>query len=374
MKVKIENHFVRVILPIFLGSLVLSACKTAPKPVFRPSLEEQLSKENILSSEEGLVDGESVVDIERLNSDQELLTLHALSEQEEIVKESEPFLSKDIAKQAQVPASYLKEDSVYHEVSEQETLYSIAKRYGSTPFDIARLNNINDITQIKVGAVLLIKEAVYAEKKEDPSTGSAGKENTQVLAPELSEPINHEDVSTISQPIGGILSYSDDNWRKEHSQTNQAVAINDNKEDSQRTGDQVSEVNLISSGKTKKNHGITWQWPIQGVVTKTLKEDGQSDLKGIEILAKTQKVFSSADGEVIYAGQDIPAYGKMIIVKHSPKWFSVYANNGKLLVKEGQNITRGSHISDLKTDKKQAKLYFEIRQNGVSINPMTVLP
>ena len=51
-----------------------------------------------------------------------------------------------------------------------------------------------------------------------------------------------------------------------------------------------------------------------------------------------QTIYSASNGMVVYSGQGLPLYGKLIIVKHNETYLSAYAHNKKLLVKEGDEV------------------------------------
>ena len=117
-----------------------------------------------------------------------------------------------------------------------------------------------------------------------------------------------------------------------------------------------------------------WGWPLQGpVIGRYSAADKLS--KGIRIAARQgQPVFASLGGKVAFA-TNIRGYGNLIILQHGTSHASVYGHNSKLLVKEGQTVSKGQKIAeagDLDADRVQ--LYFEIRQNGKPVNPLSVLP
>ena len=56
-------------------------------------------------------------------------------------------------------------------------------------------------------------------------------------------------------------------------------------------------------------------------------------------------------------------------------YLSAYAHNSNILVKEGQNVTKGQKIAEVgNTDAPQAKLHFEIRRLGKPVDPAKYLP
>lgn len=117
-----------------------------------------------------------------------------------------------------------------------------------------------------------------------------------------------------------------------------------------------------------------WAWPVQGAVIGRYSAADKLS-KGIRIAARQgQPVFASLGGKVAFA-TNIRGYGNLIILQHGPAHASVYGHNSKLLVKEGQTVSKGQKIAeagDLDADRVQ--LYFEIRQNGKPLDPLSVLP
>ena len=62
-------------------------------------------------------------------------------------------------------------------------------------------------------------------------------------------------------------------------------------------------------------------------------------------------------------------------VKHNATYLSAYAHNRKILVKEGQRVSRGQKIAEMgNTDADSVKLHFEIRKQGKPVDPALHLP
>jgi lipoprotein NlpD len=119
---------------------------------------------------------------------------------------------------------------------------------------------------------------------------------------------------------------------------------------------------------------LDWAWPTSGKVIAGFSEG--SNLKGIDIGGKAgQPVLASAAGRVVYAGAGLRGYGKLVIVKHNNTYLSAYAHNREILVKEGQQVSKGQKIGEMgDTDADQVKLHFEIRRLGKPIDPAKFLP
>ena len=119
---------------------------------------------------------------------------------------------------------------------------------------------------------------------------------------------------------------------------------------------------------------VAWMWPATGKLVTGSSEN--PNLKGIDISGRAgQPVVASASGKIVYAGTGIRGYGKLVIVKHNATWLSAYAHNREILVKEGQQVTKGQQIAEMgNTDADQVMLHFEIRHHGTPVDPLKLLP
>lgn len=127
------------------------------------------------------------------------------------------------------------------------------------------------------------------------------------------------------------------------------------------------------STQPKKPSKLYWAWPLKGRI---LKKFSKTNNKGIDIDGKIgQDVKSTAAGKVVYSGNSLPGYGNLLIIKHNDLYLSAYANNSRLLVKEGQFVKKQQVIAKVgRVRGKPSSLHFEIRKNGEPINPLKYLP
>ncbi|MGH8522777.1 MAG: peptidoglycan DD-metalloendopeptidase family protein [Gammaproteobacteria bacterium] len=118
---------------------------------------------------------------------------------------------------------------------------------------------------------------------------------------------------------------------------------------------------------------IQWQWPARG---KPLPADSASSRQGVDLLGQPgQPIWAAAAGEVVYSGDGLVGYGKLIIIRHDDVYLSAYAHNRRLLVQEGHRVARGQQIAEMgNSGSRQVKLYFEIRRNGRPVPPLRYLP
>lgn len=123
----------------------------------------------------------------------------------------------------------------------------------------------------------------------------------------------------------------------------------------------------------KLQHHGKWQWPTQGRLGSQMGTPLEK--KGITIFGKPkQPIYAAADGVVAYAGNGLPGYGHLILIKHADNLLTAYAFNSANLVKEGQLVKAGQHIAQMgQLDSGQWGLHFEMRSKGQVINPMRYL-
>ena len=85
----------------------------------------------------------------------------------------------------------------------------------------------------------------------------------------------------------------------------------------------------------------TWYWPVRGKVIKTFSSKPLGN-KGVDISgAHKRPIYASAAGIVVYSGQGVRGYGKLLIIKHNENYLSAYAFNWRNLVKEGDAVKVG---------------------------------
>jgi len=97
--------------------------------------------------------------------------------------------------------------------------------------------------------------------------------------------------------------------------------------------------------------------------------------KGLDIAAKIgTPIKAVADGKVTYSGA-MGGYGKLIIIDHGNGITTRYGHCSKLYVKVGTQVTAGDLIAAVGNTGNSTgpHLHFEIRQNGVYVNPTNYL-
>lgn len=128
--------------------------------------------------------------------------------------------------------------------------------------------------------------------------------------------------------------------------------------------------------------GMTLAWPTQGEVTSLFgwqpNQTGPGMIlhKGIDIAApKGTPVYAVLPG-VVVSVRESPEFGLVVEVDHGGGLSTVYAHLDTAAVKENQRLARGDRIGNVGDtgDAGTPHLHFEVRKDGVEIDPMTVLP
>lgn len=257
-------------------------------------------------------------------------------------------------------AGHSKEVTKNHTVQKGDTLYSIAQTYNVDYKDLAIWNNLENPGAINIGQQLMLsspnqmtKPSVFALPDLEPSS------IIQQPIPESTSAV----VLLKNEPKSLKLPYSEQAIARLKSSENVLPTAIENSK---------NEKPVELDDTARDNGGTKWIWPTEGRISSHFSES----TKGIDISGKTgQPVLASAAGKVVYSGTGLRGYGQLIIVKHNSSYLSAYAHNNKLLVKEGQTVSRGQIIAEMgNTDSKLVRLHFEIRKNGKPVDPLKYLP
>jgi lipoprotein NlpD len=119
-----------------------------------------------------------------------------------------------------------------------------------------------------------------------------------------------------------------------------------------------------------------WQWPTEGSVVSRFGNSGANSIgSGIAIGGRNgQPVRAAAPGRVVYAGGGLIGYGQLLIIMHNDTYLTAYGHNARLLVDQGDTVARGQQIAEMGLGpEREPRLHFEIRRNGVPVDPLPYL-
>jgi len=224
-----------------------------------------------------------------------------------------------------------------HVVKPGETLISIARRNGMSLSALARANNINPYTRVNVGDRITV-----------PADGRKLAANTvPARKPAQPQPAPVEVVASVPTQTANVAK----------------LEVNEDKP---------------AASKAEPAGSIpTFRWPVRGRIIAgfgTKANGTQND--GINLAVPEGTPIKAADyGVVAYAGNELKAYGNLVLVRHPNGYVSAYANASELLVKRGDNVKRGQVIARAGQtgNVNSPQLHFEIRKGSMPIDPTKYL-
>lgn len=114
-------------------------------------------------------------------------------------------------------------------------------------------------------------------------------------------------------------------------------------------------------------------WPAQGRLTQYFAWYH----KALDIANSSAPPVLAADsGRVVVAGwPDNYGYGNRVVIDHGNGTRTLYAHLSQIYVTVGQTVSRGSAVGQMGSTGRSTgtHLHFEVIQNGVHINPLSVL-
>src|SRR6202453_1600094 len=217
-----------------------------------------------------------------------------------------------------------------HVVNHGDTLLSIARRNHVPVAELARANNLDASTKLRLGMKLTVPGAkVAAAAPPSPATkmaaAPAGPPQTAHLAQATTK---IEDAPATETPVKA----------------------------SEATGALP-----------------TFRWPVRGkVITAYGAKANGKDNDGINLaVPEGTPVKAAEDGVVAYAGNELKGYGNLVLLRHSNGFVTAYAHASEILVKKGDVIKRGQTIAKSgQTGSVTApQLHFEIRKGSTPVDP-----
>ena len=224
---------------------------------------------------------------------------------------------------------------VYHRVKKDETLYSIAKLYGTSVDNLEKNNNIPDAKKIQVGDYIFV--------------------------PGVSAPLD----------MNGAAAKAPSNAKKEEHKD-----VNDTQQ-GKTAAKPAAQAKTSAPAKTKPGKPGRFIWPVEGVVTSKFGARWGKNHSGIDIgCPEGTPIYASAAGKVVFVGEK-SGYGLLIIIAHSDGTsFTIYAHNSKNLVKQNAEVKQGEKIALVGQTGRATgpHLHFEIRIESKAVDPLQYLP
>lgn len=116
-------------------------------------------------------------------------------------------------------------------------------------------------------------------------------------------------------------------------------------------------------------------WPVMGAsISSSYGERWGRVHKGVDLVSGNRTIKAADAGTVSFAGVQ-NGYGNVVIVDHHNGYVTYYGHLSRISVSLGQRLEQGTQIGVMGNTGRSTgtHLHFEIRKNGIAINPMKYL-
>ena len=227
-----------------------------------------------------------------------------------------PGAKGSVAPSAAPSASPARQAYDEYRVEKNDTLYSLARRYGISVSDLLKINGFTDSYVLKTGEKIKVPGPGYAQ-----GSIQSGATNTSAQTGTAGS-------GTVSQPAP-----------------------------SGNTGNTTTAIKLDPSIK----------WPIKA------KEIAQitGKLNGVQLTGDRQESVKSLTGGTVVSAGPYRGFGRVAIVQTTTGYLYVYGGCETLSVKEGDKVATGGELGKLGIDTKTAKsqLFFFVYKGNTPVDP-----
>ena len=254
----------------------------------------------------------------------------------------------DKAPVKQVAAPRLKKSAPAsaHDVASGDTLFSLGRKYGVSPYVIAEANGFDRNAQLHLGQTVKIPGstgtpfAMKAPEKPAAKTQAVAAATEAQAPPATAEPLPKAD------------------------ETVEATAPE-------------SPPVKIADAQPADNSSAGMRWPVRGKVISNFgaKPNGLKN-EGINISVPEGTSVRAAEGGVVaYAGNELKGYGNLVLIRHEGGYVTAYAHAKELFVKRGDTVKRGDVIAKAGQtgSVSSPQLHFEVRKGATALDPIKYL-
>ena len=234
-----------------------------------------------------------------------------------------------------------------HTVRGGETLFSLGRRYGVSPYAIADLNDLPHDQSLSVGQSLRVP-------------GRTGKSIVSKV-PAVEEP---DQLASNDEPI------ETDDTEQNFTLKKPALDMDEEVPLARPVPRQTAEVYAAPTMGSMR-------WPVKGKIISEYgaKPNGLKN-EGINIaVPEGTGVRAAESGVVAYAGNELKGYGNLVLIRHEVGWVTAYAHAKELFVKRGDIVKRGDVIAKAGQtgSVSSPQLHFEVRKGATAMDPLKFL-
>lgn len=257
-----------------------------------------------------------------------------------------------------------------HTVVQGDTAYSIARRYGVTVADLAELNALDPPGRILLGQQLMIPGVELQQRLPTAPEQATAVAVTTERAIE-SEPLPPAATAPSASEIAALPSPSQPAAEPPTATPSESAPTTAAPEPPKP--EPKPEPPKPAPARTVPKNGAPFLMPVDGKLLSGYgPKAGGLQNDGLNIAAaRGAPVMAARDGTVVYAGNELPGFGNLVLVKHDEGWVTAYGHNETVLVKRGDTVRRGQTIATVGStgNVTEPQLHFELRQGSRAIDP-----
>ena len=228
-----------------------------------------------------------------------------------------------------------------HVVAPGETLMALSRKYHKPLGAIAKANNIEPHTMVKVGDRIAIPGVAPQAAAKPPAPASL----TQ--APTPAPKVASVPAAPVAAPSAAMVTPAARDPEPPKAKADVTAAM------------------------------PSFRWPVNGRVITAFgpKPSGQQN-DGINVsVPEGTPIKAAEDGVVAYAGNELKTYGNLVLVRHSNGYVTAYAHASEIMVKRDDPVKRGQIIAKAGQTGSVAapQLHFEIRKGSTPVDPAPFL-
>ena len=201
---------------------------------------------------------------------------------------------------------------------------------------------------------------------------------TQKISPTTTE--NPTSTTTTSTSTTTKIAKNTNSEQSSPTTTSSIVQNSTNQEQSSTSTNNQDNSNPPPSQEDNSSEiKVSFIWPAQGTVTATfgVSTPFQTFHPGIDIANVIgTPVVASAAGTVSTVNSLSYGYGNYVVITHNDAWQTLYGQLSSFVVASGQHVEQGQVIGYIGMTgwTTGPHLHFEIRYNGVPVDPLQFLP
>ncbi|MFZ5353954.1 MAG: peptidoglycan DD-metalloendopeptidase family protein [Bacillota bacterium] len=257
-----------------------------------------------------------------------------------------------------------------HKVVSGESFWSISRKYNMNTDDLIKANPTVNPNKLQIDQVLslIIPKPLISVKTVETVTYTDKILFEQKI--EFSDSLYADQTSIKVKGVPGEKEVIADIVKVNGLETERTIL-------SEKVIKEPKEQILIKGTKPippKKGTG-TFSMPTRGRLTSKFGKRWGRMHEGIDLAAPVGTAVKAADGGTVKWVGTKGGYGKLIIIDHGAGFVSYYGHLSKYNVSVGDKVYKGQKIGAVGNTGRSTgpHLHFEIRKNGVPVNPLKYL-